>query len=700
MFEVYVCSSIRRNPPCFSGKITIFNPSQNIMSKQTTPEPSAPAKKAIDPIEKYEAVFASPPKPSVRLPRMGCFLCGILILLLAGALATGYYHSVGEVPTSFEIPEGAVTISDPEGVLLEEDQTKLESLAGEVAKAGDCSVALMFIDERFAEPANVFEQIAADWAPGKGVLLVQDVRGTSVRFGLIGDGWRLADWDFYEVDKEAGKYRVHERGARAIALLERLKHSILTAAKIPAGTEAATQNAQQAGTAPAKNPANMTDEELEKQMEAEEKAAAAELDAEYEDAFDDVDPEEMSVGMRAYAEKNKDRKQNGILYSNVTSRGGEGSAMRYALIFLGICVLIAFVSLKTGKSQRRRDLELGPAKLEEFKKKRASNKSLKLVDTNEFDDKGILRKKFLRALAVVLGILFGIGFVSSTLSEPVEKDVPRAENSLIPAAPLDGWRIVDQAEVFGEDGTAKLAAAIRHLEAQTGGEMMVLTVPTIGMTSIEDFGLETASKWKIGKAGVDNGALLVLAINDHLSRLEIGYGWEGPVNDGRAGELLRLIVPELRAEKYAEAAIKVVQGIEFYVTGVRPDGVTVEPGRQAAPKIDYVPEIKEFPNIAYTQPEHDPRILNPMDSMWGAVGVFGCLIAVLLAYWGRIVGTSAPHLVIYDPSAVHYSSSSGSSSGSSRSSRSSSRSYSSHSSSHHSGGGGGSFGGGGASGRW
>ncbi len=666
------------------------------MATKTTPEPSAPAKKAIDPIEKYEAIFASPPKPGVRLPRMGCLMCGILLLLLAGALATGYYHSVGEVATTFEIPEGAVTISDPEGVLVEEDQTKLESLAGEIAKQADCNVALMFIDERFAEPVNVFDQIASEWETGKGVLFVQDVRGTSVRLGLIGDGWRLADWDYDAVDKEAAQYKIHERGARAIALLERLKHSILTAAKIPAGTEAAAQNAQ-AGTAPAKNPANMTDEELEKQMEAEEKAAAAELDAEYEDE----DPEDESVGMRAYAEKIKDRKPSGILYSSVTSRGGEGSAKNYALTFLGICVAIAFVSLKTGKSRRKRDLSDGPKTIESFKKKRESNKSLKLVDINEFEADGILRNKFMRAIAVVLGILFGIGFVSSTLTEPVEKDVPRAENSLIPAAPFDDWRIVDQAEVFGEDGTAKLAAAIRHLEAQTGGEMMVLTVPTIGMTSIEEFGLETASKWKIGKAGVDNGALLVLAINDHRSRLEIGYGWEGPVNDARAGDLLREIVPELRAEKYAEAAIKVVHGIEFYVTGVRPDSVTVDLGQQAAPKAAYVPQVREFPKITHAQPEHDPRVLDPMDSMWGAVGVFGCLIAILLAYWGRIIGTSVPRLVIVDPTAVHYTSSSGSSSGSSRSSRSSSRSYSSHSSSsHHSGGGGGSFGGGGASGRW
>ena len=650
----------------------------------------------IDPVQKYEALLESPPKPKARLPRLGCFWIYFLFLFFAGALATGYYHSVGEIATVFETPEGSVTISDAEGVLLEEDQTKLESLAEEISKLADCGVALMFIDERFAGPVDIFNQIATDWAPGKGVLLVQDVRGTSIQFGLIGEGWRLADWDYLTVQKEIAKYRITQRGARAVALLERLKHSLQTAAKTPAVTESAGQQAAQAESVPVKNPANMTDEEIERQMEAEEKAAEAALDAE----LDDEDYDDESIGMRAYAEKNKNRKDSGLLYSSVTGRGGEGSPMRYAIVFLAICGVVAFISLKTGKIQRKRDLVESPQVLEKYKSKHANNKKLVLKDTNEFDTSEwkLFRNKYMRIIAAIIGILQGIAFVSSTLSEPVEKDVPRAESSLIPPAPLDDWRIVDKAEVFTEDGTEKLAAAIRHLEAQTGGEMMVLTVPTIGMMSIEDFGFDTASKWQIGKKGEDNGALLVLAINDHRSRLEIGYGWEGPVNDARAGDLLREIVPELQAEQYAEAAIKVVQGVEFFVTGVRPESVTVAPGQPAAPKTAYVPQVHDYPALTYAQPGHDPRILNSADSLWGAIGVFGCLFAILMAYWGRIVGTSAPHLVIYDPTAVHVSSYSGGGSSSSRSS--SSRSYSSHSSSHHSGGGGGSFGGGGASGRW
>ena len=663
---------------------------------KTTPVSPSPAKPEYDPVADYEAKFASPQKPQLRLPRFGCIWMFFIVFFIVSGLATGFYHSVGEIPTSFEIPEGRVTISDPEGVLIAEDEERMKELADEISKMVGCSVALIFPDERFASPTKVFNQIASEWAPKKGVLLVQNVREPAIRFGLIGESWRIADWDEKAVRKELSEYRFTQRGAQAIALLERLKHSIQMAAKIPAGTgNAGQQTAAQSGQSGAtqiRNPANMTDEEIEKQMEAEEKAAEAALDAELEDEEFDDDPDVAGKGTAAG--------NAGILYSTISDRDNEASAMRYALVFLSICWLLAVAFLIGGKSQRARDLKNGPRVLEEYRSKRESNKRLILTDTNKFDDSGILRKNFMRIIALVLGLLLGFGLVVSTLSEKVQGDEARPISSLVPDAPIDGWRIVDNADVFGEEGTAKLAAAIRHLEAQTGGEMMVLTVPTIGTTRIEEFGLDTAMKWKIGKKGVDNGALLVLAINDHLSRLEIGYGWEGPVNDARAGDLLRLIVPELRAEQYAEAAIKVVQGVEYFVTGVRPEDATATNGQQPAQKKVNAPVLREYPTLTYAQPERDPRILDPMDSLWGAIGVLGCLIAILLAYWGRIVGTSLPHLVIVDPTAVHYSSGSGgsSSSGSSRSSYSS-HSYSS-SASHSSGGGGGSFGGGGASGRW
>ena len=647
-------------------------------STATAKKPPKIAASSFDLIEKYEKEYGEkPPKPQMRLPRMGCVWIFVLMTVIAVVFATFYYHSCGEIAPAFDVPEGRVTLSDMEGVLLDDDKQMMEALATDIAKSANCSVALMFVNARFAGVPPIYEQMAGEWAPGKGVLMVCDVHDNSMQFGLLGSGWRLAGWDEEAAWKECSEYHpTTQRGLRAIALLTRLKAAIETASKIPDGAQAAADNAAPAAE---KNRANLTEEEIERAIDAEERALAAQMDA-----------EEGTVegGSRTGA---------GILYST-GARGDsdDGSVRSAAIILMAIMGVIAFFCLKFGKSKRKSLLKKNPEVIEEFRRKWPEKKFLRLTDLNAMDD-GWTHKGGLRLVALILGLAVGLGFVSSTVTEEPVHDVARTVNSSIPEYPEN--QVLDAAEVFGADGLARVEAAIEHLEAATGGEMIVYTVPTIGTnTSIEEFGLDVATKWKIGKKGVDNGALFVLAINDHLSRLEIGYGWEGPVNDARAGDLLRVIRPDLQAERYADAAIKVVQGIETFVTGVRPGEVGAS---SAKPQETVVPEVKTYPALTVARPEHDPRELNPDNSMWGIIGLFGMFVGILLAYWGKVVGTSVPYLFIHDPTRVPVStgSSSGSSSSSHSRSSSSSRSYHSSSSSHRSGGGG-SFGGGGASGRW
>ena len=645
-------------------------------NQTATKAPPKIAASSFDLIEKYEKEYGeNPPKPQMRLPRIGCIWLFVVMIFIAVVFGTFYYHSCGEIAPTFDIPTGLVTVSDQEGVLLDDDKLMLEVLAGDISKSANCGVAVMFINARFAGVSPIYEQMAGEWAPGKGVLMVYDVHDGDVRFGLLGSGWRLAGWDEQAAVKESMEYRSNQRGLRAVALLTRLKAAIEAASKLPAGAEA-----EKAADAPAagKNLANLTDEQIEAAIDAEERVTAAMVDAENGDS------------------REGSRTAEGILYSSGTERGGEGSVRNTAIVFVGIFAVIAFICLKFGKARRKSLLKGNPDVIAEFQKKWPQKKVLQLVDLNAASD-GWTHKSALRTIALILGLALGLGFVSSAVTEEPERDVARTVNSTIPEYPEN--QVLDAAEVFGADGLARVVAAIQHLEAQTGGEMIVYTVPTIGTnTSIEEFGLDVATKWKIGKQGVDNGALFVLAINDHLSRLEIGYGWEGPVNDARAGDLLRIIRPDLQAERYADAAVKVVQGIETYVTGVRPG--EVQAAAAAAQPETFVSVLKTYPTLSCARPANDPRELNPNNSFWGLIGLVGSIVGLLMAYWGKIVGSSVPHLYILDPTYVapSYSSGSGSSS-SSRSSSSSSRSYHSSSSSHRSGGGG-SFGGGGASGRW
>jgi len=80
--------------------------------------------------------------------------------------------------------------------------------------------------------------------------------------------------------------------------------------------------------------------------------------------------------------------------------------------------------------------------------------------------------------------------------------------------------------------------------------MAVLLVDTLDGDSVEDFSMRVAEKWKIGHKGADNGLLFVAAIKDRRMRLEVGYGWEGVINDARVGDIIRGVSGFFRAKDY------------------------------------------------------------------------------------------------------------------------------------------------------
>ena len=146
--------------------------------------------------------------------------------------------------------------------------------------------------------------------------------------------------------------------------------------------------------------------------------------------------------------------------------------------------------------------------------------------------------------------------------EDREGQSSRKEAAAIPEAPTGLF--LDLAEVFSPEEEEMLSETIRHFEAKTGGQLRVLTVETTGNFPIEEFSLDVTNKWKLGYEGKGNCVLLTLAIRDHRDRIEVGRSWESVLTDVRCGEILRSIVPELRAEQYAEACAKAVRSLEAF----------------------------------------------------------------------------------------------------------------------------------------
>ncbi len=151
----------------------------------------------------------------------------------------------------------------------------------------------------------------------------------------------------------------------------------------------------------------------------------------------------------------------------------------------------------------------------------------------------------------------------------------------VPAVPD---RVVDQANLFSGSGREKVLAAILELEKATGSQMVVWTIPSLEGEAIETVSMRAAEKWKIGHKGEDNGVLLTIAQKDRSIRLEIGYGWEGKINDARAGDIIREMGPCFRAGDYAGGAVLAVNRVRDFVIGKTVPAVPVAPANN-----------KEFP---------------------------------------------------------------------------------------------------------
>jgi uncharacterized protein len=113
--------------------------------------------------------------------------------------------------------------------------------------------------------------------------------------------------------------------------------------------------------------------------------------------------------------------------------------------------------------------------------------------------------------------------------------------------PLVG-RVVDQTNTLSSADIDTLNQRIRSFEQRKGSQIAILIVPTTQPETIEQYSIRAAETWKIGRKKIDDGALLVIAKNDHKLRIEVGYGLEGALTDVNA----RRIIDEVIAPRFKE----------------------------------------------------------------------------------------------------------------------------------------------------
>ncbi len=111
--------------------------------------------------------------------------------------------------------------------------------------------------------------------------------------------------------------------------------------------------------------------------------------------------------------------------------------------------------------------------------------------------------------------------------------------------------VTDLTRTLSPDQVAALEAKLRAFEQEKGSQVAVLIVPTTQPEAIEQYAMRVAEAWKLGRKGVDDGAILVVALNDRKLRIEVGYGLEGALPDAIANRIIdEDVTPQFRRGDY------------------------------------------------------------------------------------------------------------------------------------------------------
>jgi uncharacterized protein len=126
----------------------------------------------------------------------------------------------------------------------------------------------------------------------------------------------------------------------------------------------------------------------------------------------------------------------------------------------------------------------------------------------------------------------------------------------------DGSWVTDMPGALSTATVAQLNAMIGELERTTSAELAVVVVDSLDGQSVEEFAEKLFKLWGIGKAGKDNGLLLLWSRGDRKVRIEVGYGLEGTIPDGKAGAILdAYVIPKFKDGQFDEGIIAGVAGV-------------------------------------------------------------------------------------------------------------------------------------------
>ncbi|MED1202933.1 TPM domain-containing protein [Heyndrickxia acidicola] len=122
--------------------------------------------------------------------------------------------------------------------------------------------------------------------------------------------------------------------------------------------------------------------------------------------------------------------------------------------------------------------------------------------------------------------------------------------------PVGNIYVQDHAGILSSEDKKELAQLGEHLNDKTKAQISVLTVKGLDGKSVEEYAVDAFRKFQLGDKKLNNGVLLLIDTKGRHIRIEVGYGLEGALPDGKVGRILdEYAIPYLKDEQPAKAAV-------------------------------------------------------------------------------------------------------------------------------------------------
>ncbi|MBR2138819.1 MAG: TPM domain-containing protein [Bacilli bacterium] len=128
--------------------------------------------------------------------------------------------------------------------------------------------------------------------------------------------------------------------------------------------------------------------------------------------------------------------------------------------------------------------------------------------------------------------------------------------------PTSNFYVNDYANILSEETENEIQSMSVQLSNTDGTQMVVVTVEDLEGLSVEEYANQLFNKFGIGEADSDNGLLILVSRDDRKIRVEVGYGLEGVINDGKAGRYLdAYAVPYLKNNEWDKGIFNVYNAL-------------------------------------------------------------------------------------------------------------------------------------------